>query len=457
MTRAVVVRGIGFALAVALGAVAIWLIVTSSSQKHLQLGVLAGLWGLLIGAFSMFGSRRHPAEQATTPTVGTELQLRSRATEVESASDVAERRAHEARLEQLLRQEIRDAVNREVGSLRAEISQLRSDLLEKVGAQVRLERIETTRVISSDLEALQDEVRALKAAAREPLFGVRSGSFTSGRTSSTIDVGTMVEREVVERAVVDAPKERPSTPPAAAPPAAESPTSTSQDRSRTQPNNGAPAQPPAAPARSPQGATAQGATAQGPAAQGGPSDLTGPIAPVPPADGPARPAQPQSVEPQRAPSGPPTFANLPRLTPFVEDPLPDLPPSRAAAPGQHGNGATPQAPSRAAQQPANTPPEQARTPSQAPQQARPRGPAGRPTGPITSTPPTYVRPPAAPPGPPSYEGRRRRGDGVESSSRPGDAPSNGLAAGQDDSSGRRRRAEDKDDNLLARLLERETR
>ena len=50
-------------------------------------------------------------------------------------------------------------------ALRAEIASLRGELLEKVGGQLRLERIETTRVIGSDLEALQHEVRQLKVAA----------------------------------------------------------------------------------------------------------------------------------------------------------------------------------------------------------------------------------------------------------------------------------------------------
>ena len=54
----VALRGLGFGAAVILGAVAIWLIVTSTTDsKRIEIGVLLGLWGLLLGAYSMFGSR----------------------------------------------------------------------------------------------------------------------------------------------------------------------------------------------------------------------------------------------------------------------------------------------------------------------------------------------------------------------------------------------------------------
>jgi hypothetical protein len=169
VTRGVVLRAAALALAVALGGLAAWLIVTSTTQKRLELGVLAGLWAALVGAFSMFGSRRlmHPLDSEYDGVPGSDVALRSTSTELERAEDAAARRAHEARLEHMLRTEIHAAVSREVATLRAEIAELRSELLEKVGGQLRLERIETTRVIGSDLEALQHEVRQLKAVAQD--------------------------------------------------------------------------------------------------------------------------------------------------------------------------------------------------------------------------------------------------------------------------------------------------
>jgi hypothetical protein len=177
----VVLRGVGLAVAIALSAVGLWLMITTTDTKVGRLGMLAVLWGLLIGAFAMFGSRRSTAERdaerestaepaapaappAVAPSPGA-LELRSKASEVERAEEAARRRAFEARLEEALRHEIQASVAREVAALREEIAALRSELLESVGGQLRLERIETTRVIGSDLEALQHELRELKNAA----------------------------------------------------------------------------------------------------------------------------------------------------------------------------------------------------------------------------------------------------------------------------------------------------
>ena len=172
LTRAVVLRAIGFGVAVVLGAIAIWMITTGTDQKGIKIGFIAGLWGVLLGAYSMFGSRRlgedgHDADRSRTevPVLSsTDVELRSGG-EVERIAEAAARRAFEERLQAMIRTELATAMTREVSDLRAEIARLRGDLLEKVGGQLRLERIETTRLIGSDLEALQHEVRQLKAAS----------------------------------------------------------------------------------------------------------------------------------------------------------------------------------------------------------------------------------------------------------------------------------------------------
>lgn len=164
----------GFALAVALGAVGIWLIVTSMSQKRLEIGILAGLWGLLVGAYAAFGSRHAYHPSADSP--GRELAVRAPA-EVERRDDATARREFQVQLEEIVHREVQSGVARELVELRAEVASLRSDLVEKVGGQIRLERIETTRLIGSDLEALQAEVRQLKArqvAGLEPIAGAES-------------------------------------------------------------------------------------------------------------------------------------------------------------------------------------------------------------------------------------------------------------------------------------------
>src|SRR6185437_7047988 len=132
--KASALRGLGFALAVVLGAVAIWLIVTSTSQKRIEIGVLAGLWGLLLGAFAVFGSR-HPQPAAAAGVSGQEVALRG-TSDLERADDAAARRHFEARLEHMLRREIQTSMAREVSALREEVSSLRTELLDKVGGQL---------------------------------------------------------------------------------------------------------------------------------------------------------------------------------------------------------------------------------------------------------------------------------------------------------------------------------
>src|SRR3954447_10139000 len=64
-TRRSWVRSLAATVAALLGLAAVCLVVFGTTQKQLQIGVLLGLWGGLIGAFLVFGSRRGQAEQAS--------------------------------------------------------------------------------------------------------------------------------------------------------------------------------------------------------------------------------------------------------------------------------------------------------------------------------------------------------------------------------------------------------
>ena len=168
-----VVRGACFSAAAVLGVLAIWLVVTGTTQKSTTVGALLGFWAVLMAAFPVFGSRQPHALDLAQP-----LDARP-ATGLERISDAADRREYEYRLQQMLRHEIQAALGPELTSLRTDIAALRSELVEKVGGQLRLERIETTRVIGSDIEALQHEVRQLKD-------GRQLGSFSVGTTTSYV-------------------------------------------------------------------------------------------------------------------------------------------------------------------------------------------------------------------------------------------------------------------------------
>jgi hypothetical protein len=199
--RALVVRSCGFALALLLGAVGLWLVVTGQSQRAVRLGALASLWALLIGTFVMFGSRRSGGtavdmayEEGEHPS-----------TELTPVEDAAEQREYEARLEEMLRREVQTTLAREMAFLRGELASLRTELLDKVGGQITLERIETTRIIGSDLEALQAEVRQLRERA---LHGEQTRLFetthvTRPGRAEVVDA-QLVETQLVETQLVDA-------------------------------------------------------------------------------------------------------------------------------------------------------------------------------------------------------------------------------------------------------------
>lgn len=145
--------------AIGLGGVAVYLVVVGHTQKQVQIGLLVGLWGVMLGAFTLFGPRH-----AAVDDVGEQGDDGS--TWVSSKGELvsAERREHELQLEVILRREMERVLRDELTELRGEVAGLRTDLLDKMNGQLRLERVETTRVISSDIDELQHEVRRLAVA-----------------------------------------------------------------------------------------------------------------------------------------------------------------------------------------------------------------------------------------------------------------------------------------------------
>lgn len=299
--RSGVLRGVVLVLALALTAGALYLIITANGVKRVDLGIVAGIWGALLGAFALHtrpaDAGPSAADADTTELPGSAIEIRS-ASVLERAREVEARRAFEARLESLLRREIahtiEQVVSAETASLRAEIAALRGELLEKVGGQLRLERVETTRFIGSNLEALQHEVRQLKVA-QETDFTAEALTLTdavSGRASR------LRPAEIVAAPVVDPP-------PAGRPSSADEPPA-----ELTVPPAGAPPTPPAAASAPPAAAPVPPAAPAGVAA----ADTE---ASVPPAQG-----RFDDLE------------SLPRLTPFTEADLGPL--ADATPPGYRG-------------------------------------------------------------------------------------------------------------------------
>lgn len=233
-------RFVAIGLAAALGLAAVCLVVFGTTQKQLQVGVLLGLWGGLTAAFLVFGSRRGQAEQgerlaeaesranqlleaqgritelqraqqeaaAKHAKISQEIELR-RSGEVELSREVAARREADYQLELSLRREIEQLMSEHIGALRTEVAALRAEVVDKLGAQFRLERIETTRVIGSDLEALQHEIRRLASGHNEeprPGRPAPDGSRTGvdSAAASTARWPTEQPADIVDAEVIEA-------------------------------------------------------------------------------------------------------------------------------------------------------------------------------------------------------------------------------------------------------------
>jgi hypothetical protein len=435
-------------VAVALGAVAVYLVAFSTTAKQSSIGILLGAWAVFLAAPVIFGGRRaqlHAAQlrdaqshaaslyeaqlqisqlqeaqlQATREVLaGQELELR-RFGEVQLAREVAARREADFRLERALRGEIERVLTEQLGSLREEVASLRAEVVDKLGGRLRLERIETTRVIASDLEALQNEIRRLggsqeslaapahhfsqttqtsHSASMPHVAGPSAGGAQRPPSPAPAQVASpapaaaghpttplpMADDDIVDAEVIDsaedarqpAPHPEPETPPAAAPPT-----------------------------------------------------LTAPPAAAVPA--PERPPADMSRDP---------FAGLPRLTPLPDDlaDLLDSPRTPAARTGTAAETAVESAAEAAAPDAEASP---AAEPPEAPEAADAAEPAGSSASDTGDSSLGRRRAPEAAPPPaaePRYVGRRR-------------ASAAEQAEGAAESSGRRRAPDDAPDDLMARL------
>lgn len=427
-------RVVALVIATGLGLAAVCLVVFGNSQKQLQIGVLLGLWGGLIGAFLVFGSRRSQAEQtaqlaeteyranklyeaqlqvsqlqqaqlegASRARARQELELRKMG-EVQLSREVAARREADLNLEISLRREIEKLMAEHIGSLRDEVAALRAEVVEKLGGELRLERIETTRLIGSDLEALQYEIRRLAGSqpgiASAPLSQVApddAGSALPMEPSGNPgrrreDVADIIDAEVIEAGHA-VPAEQPAEP--------------VEWTTAFEPT---PAREPAAQAAEP---TPPPMPADPPALGVDPLTALVPVAPVAePKPVSVPPLYRQSEQVAAFTSSFDPFAGLPRLSPLPEDveliadePIADEPPEQSSSSlGTPAGG------------------------------GRRRAPDDEPS-------PTNIS-----------GGRRRAPDDANAGI--DEQPSGGHRRASDESHGRRRAPDDAPDDLMARLTDR---
>jgi hypothetical protein len=142
------------AVLVALGSTAA--VVLSDDPQTLRLAVVGALWAFVLAAFA--APRRREPDAGTGP--GTDIELR-RTYEIELEREVAARREYELQLEVYLRRELERGLAEDVAALRDEVGRMRGEMIDRLDGELRMERIETTRLIGGSLRALQDEARRL--------------------------------------------------------------------------------------------------------------------------------------------------------------------------------------------------------------------------------------------------------------------------------------------------------
>lgn len=150
-------RTLALVAAVAIALASTAAVVLSDDPETLRLAVVGALWAFVLAAFAA-PRRRESGASAGEP--GTALELR-RTYEIELEKEVAARREYELQLEVYLRRELERGLAEDVAALRDEVGQMRGEMIDRLDGELRMERIETTRLIGGSLRALQDEARRL--------------------------------------------------------------------------------------------------------------------------------------------------------------------------------------------------------------------------------------------------------------------------------------------------------
>jgi hypothetical protein len=149
-------RTVALAVAVLVALASTAAVVISDDPQILRLAVVGALWAFVLAAFA--APRRRSEDDGDRP--GTEVELR-RTYEIELEREVAARREYELQLEVYLRRELERGLAEDVAALRDEVGRMRGEMMDRLDGELRMERIETTRLVGGSLRALQDEARRL--------------------------------------------------------------------------------------------------------------------------------------------------------------------------------------------------------------------------------------------------------------------------------------------------------
>ena len=157
-------------------------VVLSDDPQMLRLAVVGALWAFVLAAFA--APRRREREPTARP--GSAIELR-RTYEIELEKEVAARREYELQLEVYLRRELERGLAEDVAALRDEVGRMRGEMIDRLDGELRMERIETTRLIGGSLRALQDEARRLGIGVPVPAELTRPADLRLPAASAAAD------------------------------------------------------------------------------------------------------------------------------------------------------------------------------------------------------------------------------------------------------------------------------
>lgn len=151
--------------ALVLAAAATSVLVLSDDARLLRLGLIAALWGALLGAFAVARLRHRVAESEQAAAD------RQRIYELELEREIAARREYELEAQAEARRRASEESDAQIRALQSELTKLRTTLEQVIGGDVLFERValraESTRVRSLP-ERSQGETKLIQRPPQRP-------------------------------------------------------------------------------------------------------------------------------------------------------------------------------------------------------------------------------------------------------------------------------------------------
>jgi hypothetical protein len=165
------------AAAIGLTTWGVCLIAFAGSLRGTRLGVPIAFWGVLLGYTAIRTTGGKAAAPQPDPAEAEAQDVESPVSaELVRERDEAMRHEYEMRLEVMLRRELEKVLRTELAGLRHDVAELRGDVLDAVDGRLRMERVEITRIIGSNLAAMHDDGRTAVRPSASDIAVTASGA-----------------------------------------------------------------------------------------------------------------------------------------------------------------------------------------------------------------------------------------------------------------------------------------